>query len=301
MIDTTVLITGSRGLIGTAVTNRLASMGIACLGIDLRAPESKHRIDICETARLVPFLNRAAGIIHLAAVPRVIDGARNPDLCHAVNVHATRGILDATLEVPKLPWLIYASSREVYGQQDRLPVSEDATFRPLNAYARSKVEAELLIDKARAASLQTAILRFSTVYGSVDDHRDRIVPAFTGAAADGGTLRVDGPDCCLDLTHVDDVAIGVAQVVELLMSGERMLPPIHLVSGRRTTLLDLASMTNEIGGSKGRILFAAPRAFDVYNFVGDPERARALLGWQATTDLHTGLSRLALEFLKSEK
>jgi nucleoside-diphosphate-sugar epimerase len=97
---------------------------------------------------------------------------------------------------------------------------------------------------------------------------------------------------------VDDVAIGVAQVVELLMSGERMLPPIHFVSGRRTTLLDLARMATEIGGSKGRIQFAAPRTYDVHNFVGDPERARALLGWQATTDLHTGLSRLALEFLK---
>jgi nucleoside-diphosphate-sugar epimerase len=296
MADGLVLITGSSGLIGTAVVGQLAEAGIACVGIDLRAPEIKDRIDIRDTARLAALLKDVTGIIHLAAVSRVIHGQDNPGLCHAVNADATRDILDAALAAAGRPWLIYASSREVYGQQESLPVSEDAAFHPLNAYARSKVDAEGFVNKARDASLQTAIVRFSSVYGSVDDHRDRVVPAFVAAAVHGGILRVDGTECSTDFTHVDDVANGVARVVEVLASGERMLPPIHFVSGRRTNLLDLAHMTNEIGGAGGSIRTVAARTFDVHNFVGDPERARALLGWQATTSLHEGLSRLAREF-----
>lgn len=297
MVNGKVLITGSSGLIGTAVTERLLASGIACVRIDLRAVDPDHRIDICESRRIAPLLDGVAGIIHLAAVSRVIHGEHNPVRCRAVNVDATRGIIEAALALPKPPWLIYASSREVYGQQDALPVKEDATLQPLNVYAHSKVAAEQLVGRAREASLQTAILRFSSVYGSIDDHHDRVVPAFTAAAVRGEVLRVDGTECCFDLTHVDDVAAGVIRVVELLTGGERALPPIHFVSGRGITLLELARMAIEIGGSKAQVHAATPRIFDVHNFVGDPARARAILGWQATTDLRSGLSRLAQDFL----
>ncbi|HEY4975464.1 MAG TPA: NAD(P)-dependent oxidoreductase, partial [Steroidobacteraceae bacterium] len=215
------MITGSSGLIGSAVTRRLSDLGIGCVGIDLRALNAERRIDICDSAALAPFLEGIAGIIHLAAVSRVIHGENNPALCRVVNVDATRGLVEMALAAPRPPWLIYASSREVYGQQDKLPVREDSAFRPLNVYARSKVDAERLLGEAREASLQTAIVRFSSVYGSVNDHRDRVVPAFAAAAMCGGVLRVDGAECCFDLTHVDDVALGVTRVVELLLAGER--------------------------------------------------------------------------------
>ena len=200
------------------------------------------------------------------------------------------------MALPRPPWLIYASSREVYGQQDALPVNEDASLRPLNVYAHSKLAAEQLVEKARAASLQTAIVRFSSVYGSIDDHHDRVVPAFTAAAVRGEVLRVDGAECCFDLTHVDDVASGVIRVVELLAGGEQALPPIHFVSGRGITLLELARMSIEIGDSNARIHSTTPRIFDVHKFIGDPARARAILGWVATTELKSGLSRLAQSF-----
>lgn len=271
-------------------------MGIACVAVDLQAPDPDDRIDICDSGRIARLMAGVTGIIHLAAVSRVIHGERHPARCRAVNVDATRGIIEAALALPRPPWLIYASSREVYGQQDALPVNEDASLRPLNVYAHSKVAAEQLVEKAREASLQTAIVRFSSVYGSVDDHHDRVVPAFAAAAIRGEVLRVDGAECCFDLTHVDDVASGVIRVVELLAGGEQALPPIHFVSGRGITLLELARMSIELGDSNARIHSATPRIFDVHKFIGDPARARAILGWAATTDLKSGLSRLAQSF-----
>jgi nucleoside-diphosphate-sugar epimerase len=301
MSDGRVLITGSSGLIGSAVARRLRERQIECVGIDLRAELPTLRVDIRDDAGLSALLEGVTGIIHLAAVSRVIHGERDPVLCRAVNVDATRRILEAAGRASHRPWVIYASSREVYGPQVHQPVGEDAAFRPVNVYAHSKIAAEALVGEARDAGLQTAIVRFSNVYGSVADHSDRVVPAFVAAAVEGGVLRVDGGACCFDLTHVDDVSKALVTLVEVLMRGERQLPPIHFVSGRSTSLLDLARMAIEIGGSGARIVEAASRTFDVHHFVGDPSRARNLLGWQASTELRVGLSRLAGEFAQCRR
>jgi nucleoside-diphosphate-sugar epimerase len=296
MNEPTVLVTGSSGLIGTALVRRLTSEDISCRGLDVRSREPASRVDIRETAKLEKMVSGVAGIVHLAAVSRVIDGQRDPVLCRATNVDATGRLLETAISSPRRPWLIYASSREVYGQQDSFPVGEDAEFRPLNVYARSKVDAELLVEKAREAGLRTAIVRFSSVYGSADDHVDRIVPAFVSAAVRGGDLRVDGLGCEFDFTHIDDVAIGISRMINALITGESRLPPLHLVSGRSVSLLQLANLANEIGGGNGRIVASTPRDFDVFKFVGSPDRARRLLGWKATTELRSGVARLARDF-----
>ncbi|MBK8085408.1 MAG: NAD-dependent epimerase/dehydratase family protein [Devosia sp.] len=295
----TILITGSQGLIGTALRDLLARRGVASRGVDLRAASPDIRRDICDTAHLARLLEDIEGIVHLAAVSRVVDGELQPERCNAVNIEATRGLLAAALAAPRRPWVIYASSREVYGQQDVMPVTEDASFRPMNTYARSKVAAEGLCGAARAAGLTTAIVRFSSVYGSVADHATRVVPAFIAAGVRGGTLRIEGAANTFDLTHVDDVADGLLRLVGLLRSGERTLPPIHFASGTGTSLGELADTAIELGGRRASAEHAPARTFDIHSFIGDPARAERLLGWRATTPLAKGLSRLAADFAAS--
>ncbi len=294
----TILITGSSGLIGATLSRYLADRDLPIVGVDLRSPVESQRFDVSDLDRMNILLPRVSGIIHLAAVSRVIHGERDPARCWDVNVESTRKLLDAALKSASRPWFIYASSREVYGTQTTQPVAEDAPLRPINVYARSKVAAELLVAEARQAGLATATLRFASVYGRIDDHRDRVVPAFVAAAVTGGMLRVDGKDCAFDVNHVDDVVRGIATVAELLQSGERLLPPVHFVSGRSTGLIELAELCCRIGGRGARIVEAPSRDFDVHRFVGDPRRARELLGWQSTIDLETGLARLAAEFAR---
>jgi len=294
--ETRVLVTGASGLIGTVVSEMLRARDIEPVGIDLRSERADRRLDIRDLARIEDLLRGVSGVIHLAAVSRVIDGERNPALCWAINVEATRSLLRLMVHSVHKPWFVYASSREVYGQQDVQPVIEDVELRPMNVYARSKVAAEALVLEARDAGLRTAILRFANVYGSIHDHADRVVPAFVAAAVRGATLRVDGNDCSFDVNHVEDVARGIIKVVDRLADGDRNLPPIHFVSGRGITLLELAQLACRIAGSNARIVEASPRHFDVQRFVGDPRRARDLLDWRSTVDLESGLSRLASEF-----
>lgn len=294
--DERILITGSSGLIGRALVAKMSRVGPKPLRFDIRESAPSGFGDLRDDRALERAVAAATGIVHLGGVSRVVLGERFPDLCHAVNVGATRKILDLALNSPRRPWLVYASSREVYGQQRVMPVVETAPLRPVNTYARSKVEAEALVSAARAAGLSTATVRFSSVYGDIDDHVDRVVPAFAAAAALGGTMRIDGLGCAFDFTHVDDVVAGVMKICSALASGEKNLPTLHFASGVKTTLRELAELAAELGRCPTQFSPGPARTFDVHEFCGDPARASAVLGWCTSISLRAGLSKLIEDF-----
>ena len=231
------------------------------------------------------------GIVHLAAVSRVIWGERDPEYCWSVNVQAMRSLLHLCMNLPARPWLIFASSREVYGNATTIPVSEDAEFKPLNTYARSKSEGERLVQAATRDGLLANICRLSSVYGCPWDYRDRVVMAFARTAASGGTMRLEGATNTFDFTQVGDVVEGLWHVVEATMARER-LPPIHFVTGEGTSLLQLAKIAERNALKPVKLEEAPSRDFDVTYFVGDPTRAWNLLGWKAGTSPTVGVSNL---------
>ena len=169
---------------------------------------------------------------------------------------------------------------------------EDAPVRPVNVYGRSKAAGERLVLGARGHGLRTAVVRLSNVFGSIDDHADRVIPAFARAAAEGRPLRVCGRGHTFDFTPLEDAVRGLSALVELLEDGGPPPPPIHLVTGRATTLGELAATAVGIAGGRSPIVEAAPRSYDVARFVGDPGRARALLGWEARVGLADALGRM---------
>ncbi|MDE0473335.1 MAG: SDR family oxidoreductase, partial [Gammaproteobacteria bacterium] len=177
----------------------------------------------------------------------VLWGEHDPEECWNTNVGGLRNVLQALDEIRHRPWLLFASSREVYGQPRRLPATEDTPLRPVNVYGRSKVEGERLVDNARSRGLRAATVRLSNVYGRARDHADRVIPAFARAADSGGTIRIDGAECTFDFTHIDDTARGMAAVVDLLEVGETP-PPIHLLTGTPTTLRGLATLAIDVAG-----------------------------------------------------
>lgn len=285
-----ILVTGSRGLIGSALVRRLRAVGCDVSGFDFA-----EGLDVADAGTVAAAVSACEGVVHLAALSRVVWGERDPARCRLVNVTGTRNVLAAASRARRPPWVLAASSREVYGQAVSFPVAEDAALRPLNCYARTKVAAENLVAASRDSGLRASVIRFSSVYGETADHADRVVPAFARLAALGGTLRIDGSETTLDFTHVDDVAAALQAAVEMLASGSGPLPTLHLVSGRGTSLPELAQIAIDAAG-RGQMRVAPRRSYDVRSFTGDPRRAEQVLGWRVGIALEDGIADLVKRF-----
>ncbi|AKT40585.1 NAD-dependent epimerase/dehydratase family protein [Chondromyces crocatus] len=291
-----LLITGSEGLIGRALGQSLVASGFEIRGLDLRARAGIGQGDVRVLETVRERMRDCVGVVHLAAVSRVIWGEQDPQGCWETNVGGTGNVLTAALGAQHRPWVLFASSREVYGQPRDVPVSEDAPLAPLNVYGRSKVMGERLLEEVREAGLRTAVVRLSNVYGSPEDHPDRVVPAFARAALLRGQLRVDGAGNTFDFTHLSDTVRGLVGLVAALEGGEGKLPPVHLVTGIPTTLGALARLAVTLAGTGAEVVEAAPRDFDVSHFHGSPQRAKEILGWEAQVSIEAGLAKLIEAF-----
>ena len=291
-----ILITGSEGLIGSALRLTLDSKGSVIAGFDLKGV-GRELGDVRDYQQVRSAVEYSDGIVHLAAVSRVIWGEKDPNVCWNTNVDGTANVVKAVEQMEHKPWLIFASSREVYGNPDYLPVSEDAPLQPVNIYGSTKVEGEKLVRSAQQKGVRVAIVRFSNVYGSTDDHHDRVVPAFTQNALVGEPLRVDGAECTFDFTYLNDVVQGLVSLIQVLReSKESELPPIHFVSGQATTLGELATLSIELTDSESPIQINSPREFDVSKFYGNWDRALGLLGWKHRVDIRQGLKYLIRDY-----
>jgi nucleoside-diphosphate-sugar epimerase len=282
-----LLVTGDSGLVGAGFTDLCRSNGIEVVGFDLRG---EQRQDIREARSLDAALSDVDGVVHLAAVSRVAWGELDPTLCNSVNVEGTQQVLRAIERTKAGIWLLFASSREVYGNPKRQLVRETDPLLPVNVYGRSKLLGEQLVAEARLSGLQAAVLRLSNVYGNQRDHPDRAVPALAAKAVRGETLQITGGKHYFDFVHVRDVAEGLLRAVHQLQDGRMDLPPLHLATGIATSLSDLAELAVAVAGASSLIEEIGAREFDVGGFCGDPAAAAQTLGWEASIRLADGLA-----------
>ena len=301
-----ILITGSSGLIGSAIIPLLETDGHVIRRFDIRPPPSGNNTsfmaeDITDSRVRQNAIKDIDGIIHLAAVSRVLDAEQNPAKCFDINVKGTMSLLSDLAKLDNPPWVIYGSSREVYGSASIMPVSEEQSLKPMNIYAESKVASESLMrNYARLTDRPAIIFRFSNVYGSIHDHATRVIPAFVRASVTGNEIRIDGEDHTFDFTHVDDTARAVRATVEHIEDGRLAgIETMNVVSGKGTTLKQLANLVKSISSTDIPITRGKPRDFDVDHFIGDPSHLEDVLGIRCDTQLSTGIEHLINDFKAS--
>jgi len=290
-----ILITGSEGLIGRNLRETLVRDGHHVLGYDIKAKVFEEKGNIKNFDQLQKVLPETDGIVHLAGVSRVIDGEKDPEECMRTNVEGTKYIIRAALAAQQRPWILFSSSREVYGEPSVLPVPDTADLKPVNVYGESKVMCEKMILDARQGKLVTGIVRLSNVYGDTQDHSDRVIPAFCRTAAMGGQIRVEGGKNTFDFTHIDDTVRGIVSFIHQLAQ-HRNLPPIPLLTGKGTTLEDLAKLAVKCGDVKCSIVEYPSRSFDVSKFYGVPIYAEKYLNWSAKIGIEEGVQRFVNAF-----
>lgn len=292
-----ILVTGSEGLIGRHLSPRLQKLDFEIIPLDI-ALEGGLGADICDDSTLESLIPGCSGIIHLAAVSRVVWAQNAPNKCWETNAIASARLLDIAMKQPDKPWVLLASSREVYGEPSSLPVLDSTDTNPINIYGKSKLHMEEAALTARQQGLQVAISRLANVYGCTSDHHDRVIPAFCRAAVEGKALRIDGLNNTFDFTHVEDTVLGLMMLVEKLEAGAMNLPPMHFLPGIPTTLEAAANMAVSAAKSLSKIVEAPSRNYDVTNFYGLPLEASSQLNWQAKITPKQGIEMLVNQFQK---
>ena len=280
---------------GTVLRKELERSQFEVHGLDLRG-EGQELGDVLKIQDVRRAIQSCDGVVHLAAVSRVIWGEKDPDFCWQTNVEGISNVLKAVEEQENTPWLIFASSREVYGQPPTLPATEDTCLNPVNIYGQSKLAGEQLVRSASDHGVRAAVVRLSNVYGRIYDHPDRVVPAFAKAAIENRQLRIDGRNHVFDFTHVEDTARGICALAKYLDDGKPAPAAIHFLTGFPTTLEDLAKLSIELAGSTSELTEAAPRSYDVSQFYGCNQRAKEVLNWKPSILLREGLSQLIRDF-----
>ncbi len=284
-----LLLTGSAGVIGRALRSSLRAAGFDVRGFD-RASDAHQ--EILDTEALHDALAGCAGVIHLAACSRVGRADAHPAVAKRDNEAAVDALTKASMSRADPPWLLFTSSREVYGDPARLPAGETTPIEPVNVYGRTKVAGEKMVSRARATGVKTAIVRLTNVYGAPWDHPDRLIPSLTRAASRGLPLHVRGSERTMDLIHIDDVVRGVLAAALLLDQGVGDLPTMNLCSGRAVEMGDLAHLVVAMANSTSPVRAEATPPREVLHFVGDPRLAGRVLGWRPQVSLQAGLGRL---------
>ena len=298
-----VLITGGAGLIGTATKTMCEKLGWKVYTLDLKSNDLDGRpIDFIGDITTINSLEHACkkvdGVIHLAAVSRVIDAEQNKPECTRVNVGGTKRLLETVIG-SGCKWFIFGSSREVYGEPSLLPVKEEYGVTPINHYGHAKVTGENIVTEyCSQNNIAHANMRFSNVYGHPRDHKTRLINAFIWQALKSKPLEIHGGGQVFDFTHVKDTANAITEAAQLLNRENKSLPPIHVLPGKPVAIEDLADLILDVTNSVSRIVYTPGRDYDVEKFYGDPSRLNELLDFYCEIDIEDGVKDTVALFEK---
>ena len=296
----TILITGGAGFIGSAVSRRLLELGYDVIIYDYRT-DLQSISDIEDDIQLVTAdirdlesLRRAIpsvdGVIHLAAVSRVVWGYENPKECVDTNVGGTVNVLEAARMAVRKPWVVFGSSREVYGEPVELPVVESAPKLIKNIYGATKIAGENLCEQYHANyGTRVGVLRFSNVYGGRYDQLDRVIPKFIRRAKANLDLFIQGGRQVFDFTHISDTVAAIVKLIETIGVTDSYFDDFHVLTGKPTSLVDLSELILSRIETTSQIRYVEGRPYDVEKFYGDPSKAAERLSFEAEVDITEGV------------
>jgi UDP-glucose-4-epimerase GalE len=241
--------------------------------------------------------NRAIdGVIHFAASAYVGESVQRPDFYYENNVSGTLSLLKAMVAA-RVGKIAVSSTCAVYGQPDRLPITEATALEPINPYGASKAMMERMCrDFGSAYGLRTVALRYFNACGSepdleVGERHDpepHIIPRIF-MAADGkiGQFDVYGTDyatpdgtCIRDYIHVQDLAIAHQKAIDYLIAGGETFS-CNLGTGRGLSVKQMVNSAKRVTNRDIPVNYKPRRPGDPDQLVADPSLAGEKLGWIA--------------------
>jgi UDP-glucose 4-epimerase len=299
-----ILITGGCGFIGSNLTRRLLTFGHSVRVLDdlsTGSPENLANLgqavelrigDVTSAQSVRESVADRDVVFHLAALPSVSRSIADPIRSHRVNVNGTLQVLLAARDAG-VRRVVYASSSSVYGDTPTLPKDERMAVSPLSPYAASKLAGEAYSRAfSRAYGFETVSLRFFNVFGPRQDPSSEyaaVIPRFINRMMEGHPPEIFGDGSqSRDFTFVDNVVD--ACMLAAGAAADAIGEAINVGCGRRTTLIEVVDILNDLLGANLQPVFLSARVGDVRDSEAAISKAKHLLGYRPTVNFREGLA-----------
>ncbi len=315
-----VLITGGMGFIGSNLAHRLVELDAQVTLVDSLIPiyggnqrniagiEHRLRVNIADVRDEYSMNYLVQGqdyLFNLAGQTSHLDSMTDPYTDLEINCRAQLSILEACRKHNPHLKLVYASTRQIYGKPDYLPVDERHLLHPVDVNGVNKMAGEWYhILYNNVYGIRACALRLTNTYGPrmrVKDARQTFLGIWIKRLIDEEPIQVFGDGSQIrDFNYVDDV------VEALLLAGASSAADggiFNLGSDETINLRDLAALMIDIngGGSFEIVPFPPDRkAIDIGDYYADYRLIQGRLGWRPKVPLREGLRR-TLEFYRRER
>jgi UDP-glucose 4-epimerase len=302
-----IVVTGGAGFIGSHLVDAFIAAGHEVVVIDnlwahgggrrenLHTRASFVHMDIRDEAVKRIFHEFKPEIVcHHAAQHSVAIGARDPQFDANVNIVGMLNVLDAAVAAGSRK-VLFASSAATYGDVTHMPVDESSPQRPVSPYGISKMVTEHYLRFYQSEhGLDYTALRYGNVYGPRQDPNGEagVIAIFIGKFLAGEGVRIDWDgEQTRDYVYVGDV---VRANVAALTHGSGEIYVIG--TGRQTSVNQIYAALVASTGIEAPITRAPRRPGDARDVYFNPAKAARELGWQAQTDLETGMRETVAYF-----
>lgn len=315
--DRRVIVTGGMGFIGSNLAERLVRGGAEVTLVDSLVPEyggnrfnvrdfeGKVNINISDVRDEFSLRHLVQGkdvLFNLAGQTSHMDSMSDPATDLDINCRAQLSILETCREVNPGIRIVFASTRQIYGKPDYLPVNEKHPIRPVDVNGINKMAGEwyhILYNNVHGIS--ACALRLTNTYGPrmrVKDARQTFLGIWIKKVLQGEPFEVWEGRQLRDFTYVDDCV----EALLLAASSDLAKGRIFNLGGAEApvSLDELAALLVDAngGGTFNRMEFPAERRrIDIGDYYSDSGLIRSTLGWVPQVGLREGLRR-TLKFYK---
>ena len=297
------VVTGGTGFIGSHLTERLVKQGDVVTVLDnlntgkienLKSVSKKINFvqnDIRDFEVLRSLMENVDGVFHQAAMASVQDSFRIPEKFHDVNVNGTENIFKIAKEFGIK--VVYASSSSVYGDTSILPITESDEKRPINPYAKTKLEKDKLAEQYAKNGLKVIGLRYFNVFGPRQSKEYAgVIKLFLERIQQGLPPLVNGDGLQIrDFVYVNDVV----NANILSMESDIDFEFFNIGTGTTISILDLANMIIKFSGLKIKPIHRPALSGDVRATQADITKVKTMLKWRPTTSIQDWLKSAVLD------
>ena len=313
-----VLITGGLGFIGSNLAHRLVKLGAKTTLIDSLIPEYGGNIyniqgisdqvtvnisDVRDEHSMKYLIQGQDFLFNLAGQTSHMDSMQNPQTDLEINCYAQLSILEACRHFNPEIKIVFASTRQIYGKPDYLPVDEKHPIRPVDVNGINKMSGEWYhILYNNVYGIHTSVLRLTNTYGPcmrIKDARQTFLGIWIKLLLEGQAFEVWGGQQLRDFNYIDDC------VDALLLAAEREETNgqiYNLGDYNPISLQNLAELIVAQNGEGTYTMRTFPedrKRIDVGDYYSDFSKFTAAVGWEPKVSLNEGLTKTLEYFRKN--